>query len=104
MASVGDGLQSEATATSTQVTLAIDRRHTMRQMDLGQVETLARKHGIQFLLQFGSSVTGRLHARSDLDLAVLVEHMPPSFSAQADLRCDLQALAPDCEVDVAVDG
>ena len=70
-------------------------------MDLGQVESLARKHGIQLLLQFGSSVTGRLHPRSDLDLAVLVEQMPPSFSAQADLRCDLQALAPDREVDVA---
>ena len=73
-------------------------------MDLRQVEPLALKHGIQLLLQFGSSVTGRTHPRSDLDLAVLVKQMPPSFSAQADLRCDLQALAPDCEVDVAVDG
>ncbi len=71
-------------------------------MDPQRVEAIARKHGIMLLLQFGSSVTGRLHPGSDVDLGVLVERMPDSFSAHADLIGDLQTLVPDREVDVAL--
>ena len=67
-------------------------------MDL---QRLPFKITVQLLLQFGSSVTGRLHPRSDVDLAVLLAHVPESFDAQADLIGDLQALVPDREVDVA---
>lgn len=66
------------------------------------MEAVARRYGIRLLLRFGSSVTGRVHAGSDLDLGVLVDHMPDSFSVLADCQTDLQALAPGREVDLVV--
>lgn len=71
-------------------------------MDPRQVEAVARRYGIRLLVRFGSSVTGRVHAGSDLDLGVLVDHMPDSFSVLADCLTDLQALAPGREVDLVV--
>jgi predicted nucleotidyltransferase len=70
-------------------------------MDADRVDTVARRYGILLLLQFGSSVTGRMHAGSDVDLGVLLEHMPDSFDAEADVIADLQALLPGREADVA---
>lgn len=66
-----------------------------------QLEPLAQKHGIVLILRFGSSVTSRPHAGSDIDLAVLVERLPPSLAAHADLLRGLQELYPGKEVDVA---
>ena len=71
-------------------------------MDIRQVEPVARKHGIVLLVQFGSTVTGQLHAQSDCDLGVLLDRVPPTFAAHADLIADLQALVPGREVDVAL--
>jgi uncharacterized protein len=71
-------------------------------MDADQLEALARRRGIRLLLQYGSSVTGRLHAGSDLDLGVLLERVPESLHELGDLADDLQALAPGREADVAV--
>lgn len=42
---------------------------------------LARRHGIILLLQFGSSVTGREHPQSDVDLAPLQEFAAKSVEA-----------------------
>lgn len=67
-----------------------------------EIGPIARKHGIVLLLRFGSSVTGRVHPRSDVDLAVLVERVPASLAAEAELLEDLQRLFPDREVDVAL--
>jgi predicted nucleotidyltransferase len=67
-----------------------------------QIAPIAMKHGIRLLLRFGSSVTGALHARSDVDLAVLLERVPVSFQAHAALLQDLQTLFPEREVDLAV--
>jgi predicted nucleotidyltransferase len=67
-----------------------------------ELESIAGRHGIELLLQFGSSVSGHLHTHSDFDLAVLLARAPASFAAQADLIADLQRLAPDREVDVAI--
>lgn len=39
-------------------------------VDLDAVRRTLRAHGVVFALVFGSSVTGRAHARSDVDLAV----------------------------------
>jgi hypothetical protein len=36
-------------------------------MDANLVAGIAHEHGIRLLLQFGSTVTGRTHARSDVD-------------------------------------
>ncbi len=67
-----------------------------------QITPIAVKHGIILLLRFGSSVTGKLHARSDVDLAVLLEHVPRSLQAYGDLLEDLQQLFLDREVDIAL--
>lgn len=69
-------------------------------MDPQRVEEIARRHGVLLLVQFGSSVTGRMHPGSDVDFGALVERMPDSLSAHADLIADLQALVPDREVDL----
>jgi len=63
---------------------------------------LAAKHGIVLLLQFGSSVTGKVHARSDVDVAVLLQRVPATLAAHAELIADLQDLFPEREVDVAL--
>lgn len=70
--------------------------------DAERLAKVAGKHGIVLLLQFGSSVTGKLHVRSDLDLAVLLERFPSSFDAHAGLLADLQPLFPDGEIDLAL--
>src|SRR5947207_11943326 len=69
-------------------------------MDAQRVEEMARRHGVLLLVQFGSSVIGRLHPDSDVDFGALVERVPDSLSAHADLIADLQALVPDREVDL----
>ena len=63
---------------------------------------LARRHGFELLVQFGSTVTGRTHSRSDLDLGVLFRSGSPSFRQLAELTHDLQKHLPEREVDVAV--
>ena len=71
-------------------------------MDPGDLEKIARRHGIELLLEFGSVVSGHLHPRSDLDLAVLFDRPVVSFGELADLRHELQALSPGREVDLAI--
>ena len=71
-------------------------------MDSEQLGAVASRYGIRLLLQFGSSVTGRLHPHSDFDLAVLLQHVPASISVELDLAADLQALAHDREIDLAL--
>ena len=71
-------------------------------MDPERLADVARRRGIRLLLQFGSSVTGRLHPGSDVDLGVLLDRAPTSLADHADLVAELQALVPDREVDVAI--
>jgi predicted nucleotidyltransferase len=66
------------------------------------VERIARTHGIRLLLQFGSTVAGPVHARSDVDLAVVLEEPRLSLAAYGALIDDLQALFPGRTVDLAV--
>jgi hypothetical protein len=54
-------------------------------MEATDFDQIAKKHGIILILQFGSSVTGKVHARSDVDLL----H-------------DLQSRFPTQEVDLAL--
>ncbi len=70
-------------------------------MDATRLEAIARRHGVRLVLQFGSTVTGTEHPRSDVDVAVLLER-PPSLHERAELQHDLQALFPGREVDLAV--
>lgn len=62
----------------------------------------ARARGVRLLLQFGSTVTGPVHAGSDLDLAVMLDRPPASLLEYGALAADLQALLPGPEVDLAV--
>ena len=71
-------------------------------MDSDRLSAVCRTHGIRLLLQFGSTVSGRTHAMSDVDLAALLERRPASPAAHAELLGDLQALVPAREVDVAL--
>lgn len=63
---------------------------------------IAQKCGIRLVLRFGSSVTGKAHPRSDVDLAVLLDRPLLSLREHADLLCDLQQLFPGQEVDLAL--
>ncbi|MBI1735836.1 MAG: nucleotidyltransferase domain-containing protein [Candidatus Rokubacteria bacterium] len=71
-------------------------------MDAAELDRIARRFGIVLLLQFGSSITGRLHARSDVDLGVLLERPALSLSGRSELLHEVQRLFPDREVDLAV--
>lgn len=59
------------------------------------METLAaaaRTHGIRLLVAFGSQVSGRTHAASDVDLGVVLDH--PNTVDLLRLIGDLQAAFP----------
>jgi predicted nucleotidyltransferase len=71
-------------------------------MDTARLGEVARRHGVVLLVQFGSSVTGPLHARSDRDVGVLFADQPRSLREIAELTHELQALAPDREIDLAI--
>ena len=66
------------------------------------LERVAHAHGIRLLLQFGSTVTGRVHAKSDVDVAVLLERSHQTLEERGAMVHDLQALFPDRTVDLAV--
>jgi predicted nucleotidyltransferase len=72
---------------------------TMATVDFGP---FARARGVRLLLQFGSTLTGRVHAGSDVDLAVMLDRPPTALLEYGALAADLQALLPGREVDVAV--
>lgn len=63
------------------------------------IDEIAERYGVVLILQFGSTVTGKTHAQSDLDLAVLVGGAPLSFEDQLSLEAGLEALHPGRPVD-----
>lgn len=65
-----------------------------------KLTAVAKTHGIVVLLRFGSWVTGKLHARSDVNLAVLVERVPACLGGHGRPLQDPQALFPEREADV----
>jgi predicted nucleotidyltransferase len=71
-------------------------------MDMLSVAEVAARHRVTLLLQHGSTVSGRVHAHSDLDIAALFETDGVSLADVAALTADLQGLNPGREVDVAV--
>lgn len=71
-------------------------------MDTGQLEPIARRHGIDLIVQFGSTVTGRTHPRSDCDLGVLFRHTPDSLGLLAEVVADLKVVSPGRDIDVGV--
>ncbi len=71
-------------------------------MDEERLERVARRHGIRLIVKFGSAVTGRVHAGSDLDLGVFLERVPRTATERIELTGDLQELAAGTDVDVAI--
>jgi len=71
-------------------------------MDMIRLAEVAARHRVTLLLQHGSTVSGRVHAHSDLDIAALFEADSVSLADVAALSADLQGLNPGREVDVAV--
>jgi predicted nucleotidyltransferase len=54
------------------------------------------------ILQFGSSVSGKTHAGSDVDLGVLLDDPDPSAQRYAELLHALQELVDGAEVDLVI--
>ena len=71
----------------------------MAAMDLG---SLAPRHGIRLALQFGSTVTGHVHERSDVDLAVILDRPSMGLRERAELDHDLQSVFPGRKIDLAI--
>jgi predicted nucleotidyltransferase len=66
------------------------------------LKEIAQKHGIVLVLKFGSSVTGRMHLRSDVDLAILLDRSTITLQEHAELLQSLQPLFPERELDLAL--
>jgi len=71
-------------------------------MDPQRLDEIARRHDVELVVQFGSSVSGLMHPGSDIDVAVLYRRLPDSYAGLGDLEADLQALVPARKVDVGV--
>src|SRR5688572_28575309 len=65
-------------------------------------EDVARRHGLTLIVQFGSTVSGKAHEMSDVDVAVLFDRSPPTPDHQSRLLQVLQALFPDREVHLTI--
>lgn len=63
---------------------------------------IAQKHGVVLVLRFGSAVTGQMHPKSDVDLAILSDRSNVSLGEHAELLQSLQPLFPDRELDLAL--
>lgn len=63
---------------------------------------LAQRFGIRIILQFGSTVTGTAHDRSDVDLAVQLETPAVSLKTILEMQEALQSRFPGREVDLAI--
>jgi predicted nucleotidyltransferase len=64
-------------------------------------DAIARRHGARLLLQYGSTVSGRAHSASDVDVAVLFEG-PPDYARLGGLLADLEAAFPGRTVDLGL--
>lgn len=63
---------------------------------------LAQRFKVRLILQFGSTVTGTTHDRSDLDLAIQFETLHASFQTVLDVQEALQMRFPGRKVDLAI--
>jgi len=68
----------------------------------GQLEAIAHKYRARLILRFGSTVSGKTHPRSDVDIAVLLDHADLSLRDRAELLHDLQILFTDRDVDLVI--
>lgn len=62
---------------------------------------IAEQHRVRLVIQFGSTVSGQRHPRSDLDLAVLLESSDVSMQTMLEVQEALQEAFPGQTVDLA---
>ncbi|MBS0181922.1 MAG: nucleotidyltransferase domain-containing protein [Nitrospira sp.] len=67
-----------------------------------ELRELAQRFGVRLILQFGSTVTGATHDRSDLDLAVQFDTPHVSFQTVMEMQEALQARFPGSKIDLAI--
>ena len=65
------------------------------------LEKVAEQHRIRLMIQFGSTVTGRRHPGSDLDLAVLLDRSDLSMHTILEIQESLQEAFTGQTVDLA---
>ncbi|MDH5640864.1 MAG: nucleotidyltransferase domain-containing protein [Nitrospira sp.] len=63
---------------------------------------IARRYGIQLVLQFGSTVAGTSHPMSDVDIAVQFDHPDVPLRVLVEVSEELRKLIPDQKIDLAV--
>lgn len=63
---------------------------------------IAQRFRIRVILQFGSTVTGTTHDRSDLDLAIKLDTPDVSFQTVLEMQEALQTCFPGREIDLAI--
>lgn len=78
------------------------RRYTPSMPPPSSAEDIAQRHHLALIVQFGSTVSGTVHAGSDVDVAVLFDRPQASFEEQGRIAHELQSLFPDRELDLAV--
>ena len=66
------------------------------------LDRIAQRHGIRLLLQFGSTVGGPIHERSDVDLGLVLDQPSLALRQYGDLEHDLHALFPGRKLDLAI--
>lgn len=71
-------------------------------MGMSCLAEIGARYRVRLLLQHGSTVSGHVHANSDLDLAALFDDDQASLANVGALSADLQELYPGRDVDVAV--
>jgi predicted nucleotidyltransferase len=64
-------------------------------------DEIARRHRARLLLQHGSTVSGRIHPGSDVDVAVLFDG-DPSYGRLGGLLVELEAAFPGRTVDLSL--
>lgn len=64
-------------------------------------DEIARRHGARLLVQFGSTVSGRTHPGSDVDVAVFFEG-DATYARVGGLLADLEAALPGRTVDLGL--
>jgi predicted nucleotidyltransferase len=63
---------------------------------------IASRCNLILILQFGSTVTGKIHDRSDLDLAVQLDSFPVSLQTILEIQEALQVQFTGSKVDLAI--
>lgn len=69
---------------------------------VSRLRELAQRFRVRLILQFGSTVTGTTHDRSDLDLAIQFETPDASFQTVLEMQEALQARFPGSKIDLAI--